>query len=183
VGELARRQLALDLSVDEEGAQRPSRNHPHRHMVLYVHLAQDALTGWTERGHQPITAGQVRDWCGTAAKVTIKPVLDPTAHDPVDSPTVPDRHRELVAVRDQTCVFPWCTRPARSSDCDHIVPAARGGPTCPCNLAALCRSHHRAKTHASWTYTTLEPGTHLWRSPHGYQYLRDPSGTQDITPP
>ena len=52
LGELARRQLALDLadgSVVEEGAPRPSRNHPKpkpkRQIVLYVHISHDALTG------------------------------------------------------------------------------------------------------------------------------------------
>jgi len=39
------------------------------------------------------------------------------------------------------------------------------------------------KTHGSWTYTTLEPGTYLWRSPHGYTWLRDHTGTTDLTPP
>ena len=29
---------------------------------------------------------------------------------------------------------------------------------------------------------TLEPGTYLWRSPLGYQYLRDHTGTLDVTP-
>ena len=51
---------------------------------------------------------------------------------------VPDRHAELVTLRDKTCVFPWCTRPARRCDKDHSVPHARGGPTCPCNLGAAC---------------------------------------------
>jgi hypothetical protein len=180
VGELARQQLSLDLSVVEEGAPRPSRNR--RKLVLYVHLSQDAVTARLERGNALVTAGQVRDWCGEASSVTVKPVLDPAVHDPVDSPVVPDRHRELVAVRDQTCVFPWCTRPARSCDVDHTVPSARAGPTCPCNEAALCRRHHRVKTFGGWTYTTLHPGTYLWRSPHGYQYLRDPTGTQDLSP-
>jgi hypothetical protein len=189
VGELARRELTLDLSepsVVEEGAPRPSRHHPRprakRRLVLYVHLSEDAVTARLERGNQLITPGQVRDWCGTAENVVIKPVIDPTVHDPVDTPVVPDRHRELVAVRDHTCVFPWCTRPARSCDVDHTVPSARAGPTCPCNEAALCRRHHRVKTFGGWTYTTLHPGTYLWRSPHGYQYLRDPTGTQDLTP-
>ena len=95
---------------------------------------------------------------------------------------VPARHRELIAVRDQTCVFPWCPRPARSCDADHIVPAARGGPTCPCNEASLCRRHHRVKTFAGWTYTTLDAGTYLWSSPHGYRYLRDTTGTDDTSP-
>ena len=63
----------------------------------------------------------------------------------------------LVAVRDKTCVFPWCTRPARRCDTDHIVPHNRGGPTCPCNLAPLCRRHHRIKTHGGWTYRRSSP--------------------------
>ena len=85
--------------------------------------------------------------------------MDLEAHDPVDTDTVPDRHAETTAVRDRTCVFPWCTRPARRCDTDHTIPAARGGPTCPCNLAPLCRRHHRIKTHGGWTYTAIEPGS------------------------
>ena len=38
------------------------------------------------------------------------------------------------------------------------------------------------KTHGGWTYTILEPGTYLWRSPHGHTWLRDPTGTTDLTP-
>jgi hypothetical protein len=29
----------------------------------------------------------------------------------------------------------------------------------------------------------VEPGTYLWSSPHGYQFLRDHTGTRDLTPP
>ena len=90
---------------------------------------------------------------------------------------------EEVELRDSTCVFPWCHRPARGCDKDHVIPYDQGGPTCPCNLAPLCRLHHRLKTHGGWTYTILEPGTYLWRSPLGYPYLRDSSGTEDLTPP
>jgi hypothetical protein len=90
---------------------------------------------------------------------------------------------EEIDLRDRTCVFPWCHRPARRCDHDHTVPHDRGGPTCPCNLAPLCRLHHRLKTHTTWTYTTLEPGTYLWRSPYGHTWLRDQTGTTDLTPP
>jgi hypothetical protein len=67
------------------------------------------------------------------------------------------------------------------------------GPTCPCNLAPLCRHHpsrlaalapqceHRLKTHAGWRYTVLAPGTYLWSDPHGQQFLRTPDGTRDVT--
>jgi hypothetical protein len=164
--------------------------------VLYVHLSEDALgldkldrrsdglPARLEAGDTPVTAGQVRDWCHTAGSITVKPVLDPwnpAHHDPVDSPAVPDRHAELVAVRDRTCVFPWCTRTARRCDCDHVTPHNKAGPTCPCNLAALCRRHHRLKTHGGWTYTPLDPGTYLWTTPHGHQYLRDHHGTLEVT--
>ena len=40
-----------------------------------------------------------------------------------------DRIAEAVALRDLSCVFPWCTRPARKlkpdehpCDCDHVIP-------------------------------------------------------------
>ena len=65
--------------------------------------------------------------------------------------------------------------------------ATTGSPTpqvqhsCSCNTAPLCRRHHRAKTHAGWTYTALERGTYVWTSPHGYQYLRDHHGTLDVS--
>ncbi len=154
--------------------------------MLYVHLSRAAVEGIGtarfEQGNQLVTAGQVRDWCHTAGSVVVKPVIDLEAHDPVDT-----RRRarsgtpRLTTVRDRTCVFPWCTRPARRCDTDHTIPHSRGGPTCPCNLAPLCRRHHRIKTHGGWSYTTLEPGHYLWTSKHGYQYLRDPDGTLDVS--
>jgi hypothetical protein len=46
----------------------------------------------------------------------------------------------------------------------------------------LCRRHHRLKTHDGWTYTQIDPTTFIWTSPYGYTYLRDHTGTEDITP-
>ena len=62
------------------------------------------------------------------------------------------------------------------------IPYSEGGPTASDNIATLCRRHHRLKTHHSgWGYTVLEPGSYLWSSPHGYQFLRDHRGTTDVT--
>ena len=108
----------------------------------------------------------------------MKPVLDPTAHDPVDTPVVPVRHREVIAVRDQTCVFPWCTRPARSCDADHIVPVVAGRSDLSVQRGIALPRHHRFKTFTGWTYTTLDAGTYLWSCPHGYSYVRDLTGTE-----
>ena len=85
-------------------------------------------------------------------------------------------------------MFPWCTRPARGlrpdehdADCDHIQSYRSGGYSCSCNIAPLCRKHHRPKTHTAWTYVPLERGSYLWTSPHGLQYLRDHTGTLDVS--
>ena len=60
------------------------------------------------------------------------------------------------------------------------LPHDRGGPTCGCNLAPLCRKHHRAKTHTPWTYQRLGTGVYLWTTPHGRRYLRDTIGTREL---
>jgi hypothetical protein len=39
------------------------------------------------------------------------------------------------------------------------------------------------KTHSAWTYTQLEPGSFLWRSPHGLTFLRNADGTTDLQRP
>ena len=114
--------------------------------------------------------------------VVVKPVIDLNEHIHLNAYEVPARLQEQTELRDHTCVFPWCTRPARRTDSDHCIPHDQGGTTCSCNIAPLCRRHHRLKTHSAWTYTTLEPGTFLWSSPHGYQFLRDHTGTLDVTP-
>ena len=55
------------------------------------------------------------------------------------------------------CVFPYCTRRTRRCDLDHRCPHGDGGPSCPCNLTPLCRTHHRMKTFSGWTYEPAGP--------------------------
>lgn len=191
LGDLARGQSALPMAPSESSGEgtRPRR----RLVTLYVHLSQSALTdlghgdlGRLENTRSPLTVDQIRAWCGRSdAHVTVRPVLDLADHVPATAYEIPDRVREQVSLRDPTCVFPWCTRPARHLDCDHVTAYTDGGPTCACNLAPLCRTHHRLKTHdhrgAGWAYTPLEPGSYLWRSPLGLAFLRDHTGTRDVT--
>ena len=155
-----------------------------------MHLSEAAITGSSsldlarvENHRRGVTADQVRTWCANpGTQVTVKPVIDLAEHIGVDAYEVPDRLAEQALLRDGSCVFPWCTRAARACDCDHVIAHAEGGTTCSCNIAPLCRRHHRLKTHSAWSYTVLEPGTYLWSSTHGYQFLRDHEGTLDVTP-
>jgi 5-methylcytosine-specific restriction endonuclease McrA len=207
-GQIARNQLTLDLASEtdagaattrwssSEGSERtdetttPHRAPKPRQVVLYVHLSEAAITGTStglelarvENQRQVVTADQIRLWCANPdAQVTVKPVIDLNEHIHVEGYEVPVRLREQTILRDHTCVFPWCTRSARKADADHVIPYAEGGTTSSDNIAPLCRRHHRLKTHSSWTYTMLEPGSFLWSSPHGYQFLRDHHGTLEVS--
>jgi hypothetical protein len=209
LGELARRQLTLplpletdtgpDSDTEPEGTQPTgkAKKAKRSRTVLHLHLSQAAvegreLVGRVENTRQPVTAEQIRAWCGRPdTDLVVQPVIDVDGHVHVDAYEIPDRIKERVALRDLTCVFPWCTRPARNlqpdghgCDCDHVTPYQPGGPpgqTCSCRLAPLCRQHHRLKTHSGWTYTIVEPGTYLWSSPQGYQFLRNHEGTLDVS--
>jgi hypothetical protein len=207
LGRLARHQLALDLNPGEENpieqSETPEKDDGGRvftrrgqararEVVLYVHLTDDALRSGDPNvpvrvenaGGHLLTAGQIAEWCRRpdTTKITIKPVLDLSEHLSTSGYTPSPRLAEQVRVRDKTCVFPHCQKSARICDLDHIVPHDRGGPTDSRNLAPLCRLHHRLKTHGGWTYQMLDPGEYLWRSPYGYTYHRDHTGTQDLTP-
>jgi hypothetical protein len=83
----------------------------------------------------------------------------------------PPRLRHLVMVRQQRCSFPGCRRPAPRCDLDHTVPFESGGPTCECNLAPLCRRHHRAKQAPGWHLAQGQPGHMTWRLPSGREYI------------
>jgi len=87
----------------------------------------------------------------------------------------PSRHlRGLVIVRQPECSFPGCRRPAVRCDLDHTRPYDQGGLTCECNLAPLCRQHHRAKQAPGWRLTQDLPGVMRWRPPSGRQYQAQP---------
>ncbi len=188
LGDLARGQAPLDLTRADTAVQpRPAR----RDLTLYLHLNTDDDIAEVE-GRGLITKDQIEQWLVLPdTTITIKPVIDlnnTSATDRslgTDAYAIPARIVEAVVLRDRTCVFPWCGRNARRCDPDHVVPYDPDGPprqTAVENLAPLCRRHHRLKTHGGWTFSVVEPGTYLWRSPHGYNYVRDPDGTEDITP-
>ena len=192
LGEIARDQLALDLTTDPDtGAVAVARPAPARRSVtLYVHLSESALTrtgcdlGRVEnRGPTTVLASTLREWLGVAGtQVTVRPVIDLNTEMSSTAHELPERMSEQALLRDQTCIFPFCTRPARACDDEHCIPYDSGGPSATSNIARMCRKHHRAKTHGGWRYRIIRPGTYEWTSPHGQRWLRDPSGTTDLNP-
>lgn len=77
---------------------------------------------------------------------------------------------DFLLARDRTCRFPGCRAPAYLSDLDHAQSWESGGATSAQNLGALCRRHHRLKTHGGWKLESESDGSCLWTSPHGKRY-------------
>ncbi|MET3963876.1 hypothetical protein ABIE44_003810 [Marmoricola sp. OAE513] len=173
-----RRAMALGrLARGEANVDRP--------VTLYVHLPADtdATAVLENPGSRLLTQAQVAAFCGNPdVRVTVKPVIDLTKTLASAGYDIPDRIKEHVELRDGTCIFPYCDRPARGSQKDHTEAWDDGGTTSTDNLGSLCQHHHNLKTHAGWNYTRVDDGVFLWRSPHGYAFLRDHDGTQDLTP-
>ncbi|KQS09493.1 hypothetical protein ASG06_16795 [Rathayibacter sp. Leaf185] len=79
----------------------------------------------------------------------------------------PPRMRLHLQLRDQTCRFPGCTRPASTSEADHTIEWRTGGETSLDNLASLCTAHHHVRHGDRWTYRLHPDGTADWTTPTG----------------
>ena len=190
LGEMARNQLALDLSAAGGDEHKSGSG---RGVTVYAHMSsEDAHASVDNPGAAMVLVEQLLEWCTRpGTNVSIQPVIDlnTTITSTVYTPS--PRLERQVRLRDQCCVFPYCTKPATRADLDHIRPyhhadPGAGGPTSSDNLAALCRRHHRTKTFSPWTYVMVEPGVYDWTTPTGTR-LRvtrgRPHGRMPLTTP
>jgi hypothetical protein len=90
---------------------------------------------------------------------------------------VPADLRRWLRLRDGTCRFPGCTRPAARSDIDHTTAWENGGPTDYDNLAHLCGPHHRLKHQTLWSVVQEPGGVLVWTSPAGATHRTYPETT------
>jgi hypothetical protein len=107
--------------------------------------------------------------------------LTPIARGPCDHAHAETGYRpsrklqHLVRARSAMCSAPGCGRPAARCDLDHTVPWDQGGITCECDLAPLCRHHHKCKQAQSWHLEQPEPGVLIWHTPSGRTYATSPT--------
>ena len=138
-------------------------------------------TGRLEEGQRLVLFDQVKDWCADSrTKITVKPVIDLNTHlahtglrGPRPDPRAghpPRPHLRLPLVHPTGSPVATSTTSSPTTP----TPRRRAGPS-PVrrrsdNLAALCRFHHRLKTHTAWRYRTTDnqaasSGPHLTATP------------------
>ncbi len=108
--------------------------------MIHVLAEQATLGGDFEApgyqpGFSPIPASRLRD---LATTTKTKPVAKPSAN-PEPGYRLSAALAKFVRIRDLTCRFPWCDRPAEVCDIDHTIPYDAGGLTHPSNLKCVCR--------------------------------------------
>lgn len=141
-------------------------------------LSPELIRSWFTR---PTTTGPE-----VGPKITVSQVIDPEEYVYSEAYEVPERVKSATVLRDRSCIFPFCHALAERSDCDHTTPFNEGGPTCTCNIGALCRRHHRLKTHGQhheehrWTYAGLGNGQYVWSGPNGIHLLRTSAGSYPL---
>ncbi len=150
LGEIAREDLILDLRGRRPRHRGDHPHHPGSQDRAHPPPVRDRPDRGPVREHPHPDLGRADQAHGSAWPNTVgdrpagprpgRPPAGGLLRDPRPDP--PARSN----LRDHHCVFPHCTRPAESCDLDHIEPHAEGGATCACNLAPLCRGHHRLKT-------------------------------------
>jgi hypothetical protein len=191
---MARR--VLDSGLGPDGMPLPVRQHRRPHLLVTVAGvsagvgpagAADGSAGGGAgsgtaahlAGYGPVPLTAVAHLLGGASRA---PLLVDDAGVPVVEVAGTDRYRpsadlaRAVIDRDRTCRFPGCRVPADRCDIDHVEPFDPDRParwqTVERNLQALCRHHHRLKTHGGW-YVSRDPisGATLWESPTGRVHI------------
>jgi Domain of unknown function (DUF222) len=127
-------------------------------------------------GYGPITAEVARELAGdcTWRRIITNPVdgtflaADTDTYRP---PAALVRHIEL---RDGTCVFLGCERPATRCHLDHSTRYPTG-KTCHDNLGPMCERHHILKHALDDAFAHLRqprPGVFVWTMPTGHTYTK-----------
>ncbi|WP_181137605.1 HNH endonuclease signature motif containing protein [Rathayibacter sp. AY1D1] len=171
-----------DVSGTAPGDERPRTSARGIRAEVRLTLAASTAAGQDETpaeldGYGLIPAGVARELLGADSAVT--PVLTHPSTGAVVSVgrthrLPPPRMRLALQLRDRTCRFPGCTRPAATAEADHTLEWRHGGATALDNLASLCVAHHHVRHGDRWTYTLHPDGSADWTTPTGRRVVTRP---------
>ncbi|TQM09280.1 HNH endonuclease signature motif containing protein [Pseudonocardia kunmingensis] len=134
-------------TLPETGGRRPQLNV----IIRLEDLEQRARSAMLDFGGT-LTPESLRMLACDAAVV---PIVMNGAGQPLDvgrsTRVIPDGLRRAVTARDRGCAHPGCDRPPAWCEIHHILEWEHDGHTVLCNLAMLCKAHHRLIHHSGWT--------------------------------
>ncbi len=96
---------------------------------------------------------------------------------------VPKDLKRYVNLRDETCRFPGCNRPAHECDLDHTLDWQFQGHTEHDNLSSVCAGDHGLKSETGWTAKQRPGGIIEWTSPTGRLFCTEPAVDIRPSPP
>ena len=152
---------------------------PHRRpLTVNVTIDLPTLLGLAENpgelaGYGPIPASVAREIAADARwkRFVTEPLTGNLLDFGREHYEPPQALKDFLIARDRTCRFPGCRRSAILSDLDHAESWRNGGETSRDNLGALCRRHHKMKTHHGWELESFPDGSCIWRSPFGKEFF------------
>lgn len=152
---------------------------PHRRpLTVNVTVDLPTLMGLAENpgelaGYGPIPASVAREIASDARwkRFVTEPITGNLLDFGREHYEPPQALKDFLIARDRTCRFPGCRRSAILSDLDHAQSWDSGGTTSIENLGALCRRHHKLKTHYGWKVESYGDGSCMWRSPAGKEFF------------
>jgi hypothetical protein len=163
--------LYLSSTLDEASAHR-------RPLTVNVTIDLPTLMGLAENpgelaGYGAIPASVAREIASDARwkRFITEPITGNLLDFGRESYEPPQALKDFLIARDRTCRFPGCRRSAILSDLDHAQSWDSGGVTSIENLGALCRRHHKLKTHYGWQLESFADGSCTWRSPAGKEFF------------
>lgn len=156
-----------------------------RAVLANVHVTADTLAGRSEEpgwldGYGPIPPQMARDLARDARRWRAVVTDGDGVVLEVSTPYVPTQlMRDRVVTRYERCTWVGCCAPAWRCDLDHNR-RHPDGPTCDCNLAPLCRRHHRMRHETPWHVVHRLDHVIVWISPTNRIYLSRP---RSLSPP
>jgi hypothetical protein len=159
------------------------------HGTVMVTVPMLTLLGWDEEpasleGYGPISPDAARRIAGNVpgfTRILTHPESGVILSVGDQQYKVTKGMRKALRMRDETCRFPGCSRPAAKSDIDHTQDWQYDGGTDLDNLAHLCEGHHRLKHLSQWSVIQEPGGVLVWTSPGKRTYRTDPANP--IGPP
>jgi hypothetical protein len=169
-------------TLEGTGGPRPDVGHGIRPRVL-VTVPVMTLLGRSEEpanleGYGPIDPDTARELAAHApsfSRILVHPVTSAVLDYDRTTYAVPSDLRTVLRVRDEKCRAIGCNRSAENCDADHTDDWALGGATALKNLAMLCQTHHRVRTHTRVRMRNLPNGDIEWTAPSGRVYTTHPA--------